>query len=83
MARRDGVLALEGKLAAISDPFLKRSLGFLVDGVEASVAKALLERADQGPAGLSRAVAAAFTAGVGLQISNVNVPLAGSIVVCS
>lgn len=43
IARRDGVLALEGKLAEIKDPFLKRALGFLVDGVEASVARGTLE----------------------------------------
>jgi chemotaxis protein MotA len=43
VARRDGVLALEGKLAEVKDPFLKRSLGFLVDGVEASVARTALE----------------------------------------
>jgi chemotaxis protein MotA len=43
IARRDGVLALEGKLAEVKDPFLKRSLGFLVDGVEASVARTALE----------------------------------------
>jgi chemotaxis protein MotA len=43
VARRDGVLALEGKLAEVKDPFLKRSLGFLVDGVEASVARNALE----------------------------------------
>ncbi len=43
IARRDGVLALEGKLAEIKDPFLKRALQFLVDGVEASVARNALE----------------------------------------
>jgi chemotaxis protein MotA len=43
IARRDGVLALEGKLAEVKDPFLKRALGFLVDGVEASVARSSLE----------------------------------------
>lgn len=43
IARRDGVLALEGKLAEVKDPFLKRALGFLVDGVEASVARDTLE----------------------------------------
>jgi chemotaxis protein MotA len=43
VARRDGVLALEGKLQEVKDPFLKRSLGFLVDGVEASVARTALE----------------------------------------
>ena len=43
VARRDGVLALESKLTEIKDPFLKRALGFLVDGVEASVARNTLE----------------------------------------
>jgi chemotaxis protein MotA len=43
VARRDGVLALESKLAEVKDPFLKRSLGFLVDGVEATVARDTLE----------------------------------------
>ncbi len=43
IARRDGVLALESKLAEVKDPFLKRSLGFLVDGVEATVARDTLE----------------------------------------
>lgn len=43
VARRDGVLALEGKLANVSDPFLKRALSFLVDGVDAQVARTLLE----------------------------------------
>ncbi len=43
IARRDGVLALESKMAEIKDPFLKRALGFLVDGVEASVARSTLE----------------------------------------
>lgn len=44
IARRDGVLALESKLNEIKDPFLKRALGFLVDGVEASVARGALEQ---------------------------------------
>lgn len=44
IARRDGVLALESKLTEIKDPFLKRALGFLVDGVEASVARGALEQ---------------------------------------
>jgi chemotaxis protein MotA len=43
IARRDGVLALESKLAEVKDPFMKRALGFLVDGVEASVARDTLE----------------------------------------
>jgi chemotaxis protein MotA len=43
VARRDGVLALEQKLAEIQDPFLKRAVGFLVDGVDALVARDVLE----------------------------------------
>ena len=43
VARRDGVLALEAKLAAIEDVFLKRAIGFLVDGVDARVARDALE----------------------------------------
>jgi chemotaxis protein MotA len=43
LARRDGVLALEQKLATITDPFLKRAVGFIVDGVDASVARDALE----------------------------------------
>jgi chemotaxis protein MotA len=43
VARRDGVLALEGRLATVKEPFMKRALGFLVDGVDASVARATLE----------------------------------------
>ena len=45
VARRDGVLALEGKLSSVQDPFLKRALGFLVDGVDAGVARTALEAA--------------------------------------
>jgi chemotaxis protein MotA len=43
VARRDGVLALEQRLQAIQDPFLKRSVGYLVDGVDAAVARDALE----------------------------------------
>ncbi|MBX7098357.1 MAG: flagellar motor protein [Myxococcaceae bacterium] len=43
VARRDGVLALESKLAGITDPFLKRAVGFVVDGVDAAVARSALE----------------------------------------
>ena len=43
VARRDGVLALEQKLANIQDPFLKRAVGFIVDGVDAAVARDALE----------------------------------------
>ncbi|MFT3915792.1 MAG: flagellar motor protein [Anaeromyxobacteraceae bacterium] len=45
VARRDGVLALEGKLAEVSDPFLRRALQFVVDGVDASVTRDTLEAA--------------------------------------
>jgi chemotaxis protein MotA len=43
VARRDGVLALEQKLGTINDPFLKRAVGFIVDGVDASVTRDALE----------------------------------------
>jgi chemotaxis protein MotA len=43
VARRDGVLALEQKLVSITDPFLKRAVGFIVDGVDATVARDALE----------------------------------------
>ena len=43
VARRDGVLALEQRLASIKDPFLKRAVGFLVDGVDSAVARDALE----------------------------------------
>jgi chemotaxis protein MotA len=37
------VLALEQRLQSIEDPFLKRSVGYLVDGVDAAVARDALE----------------------------------------
>jgi chemotaxis protein MotA len=43
IARREGVLALEQRMAEIKDPFLKRAVGFLVDGVDAAVARDALE----------------------------------------
>lgn len=43
VARRDGVLALEQKLGDIKDPFLKRAVGFIVDGVDATVTRDALE----------------------------------------
>jgi chemotaxis protein MotA len=45
VARRDGVLALEGRLTEIQDPFLRRALQFVVDGVDASVTRDTLEAA--------------------------------------
>jgi chemotaxis protein MotA len=43
VARRDGVLALEQRLPELKDPFLKRAVGFIVDGVDATVARDALE----------------------------------------
>jgi chemotaxis protein MotA len=43
IARRDGVLALEGKLPEVQDPFLKKALSYVVDGVDASVTRESLE----------------------------------------
>src|ERR1017187_88236 len=43
VARRDGVLALEQRLPELKDPFLKRAVGFIVDGVDATAARDALE----------------------------------------
>lgn len=43
VARRDGVLALEQRLPELKDPFLSRAIGFIVDGVDATVARDALE----------------------------------------
>jgi chemotaxis protein MotA len=43
VARRDGVLALESKLGEVQDPFLRRALGYVVDGVDANVTRDSLE----------------------------------------
>ena len=43
VARRDGVLALEQRLPELKDPFLKLAVGFIVDGVDATVARDALE----------------------------------------
>jgi len=45
VARRDGVLALEGKLGEVKDPFMRRALQFVVDGVDANVTRDTLEGA--------------------------------------
>jgi chemotaxis protein MotA len=45
IARKDGVLALEGKLADVKDPFLRRALSYVVDGVDATVTRDSLEAA--------------------------------------
>ncbi len=51
IARRDGVLALEAKLGEVQDPFLKRALGYVVDGVDATVTRDSLETAMEAEAG--------------------------------
>ncbi|HEY1098368.1 MAG TPA: flagellar motor protein [Myxococcota bacterium] len=43
LARKDGVLALEAKMGSITDPFLKRAIGMVVDGVDRNVARDVLE----------------------------------------
>jgi chemotaxis protein MotA len=43
VARRDGVLALEQRLPGIQDDFLRRAVGFIVDGVDATVTRDALE----------------------------------------
>jgi chemotaxis protein MotA len=43
IARKDGVLALEAKMGGINDPFLKRAVGMVVDGVDRNVARDVLE----------------------------------------
>jgi chemotaxis protein MotA len=45
VARRDGVLALEGRLGEVTDPFMRRALQFVVDGVDANVTRDTLEGA--------------------------------------
>lgn len=42
-ARRDGILALEGQIANVTDPFLKRGLQLLVDGLSAEKIREVLE----------------------------------------
>lgn len=43
IARRDGMLALETKLASITDPFLTKALGLLIDGVASKELRERLE----------------------------------------
>lgn len=42
-ARRDGILALESQVATVSDPFLKKGLQLLVDGLSAEKIREVLE----------------------------------------
>ncbi len=43
LARKEGVLALEPKLAELEDPFFKRALQMIVDGVDRAVTRDILE----------------------------------------
>lgn len=43
VARRDGVLALEQRLPSLQDEFLRRAVGFIVDGVDSTVTRDALE----------------------------------------
>jgi chemotaxis protein MotA len=45
IARKDGVLALEARLAEVDDPFMKKALSYVVDGVDAQVTRDSLETA--------------------------------------
>ena len=45
VARRDGVLALESMLPGVKDPFMRRALSYVVDGVDSEVARDSLETA--------------------------------------
>ncbi|HEY4223436.1 MAG TPA: flagellar motor protein [Myxococcota bacterium] len=43
LARREGVLALEAKLANVTEPLLKRGIGMVVDGIDRAVTREILE----------------------------------------
>ncbi|MBI5237464.1 MAG: flagellar motor protein [Deltaproteobacteria bacterium] len=43
IARKDGLLALEAKIKAINDPFLKKGLQLIVDGTEPKLTREILE----------------------------------------
>lgn len=43
IARKDGLLALEGKLKTITHPFLKKGLQLVVDGTEPALTREILE----------------------------------------
>jgi chemotaxis protein MotA len=43
LSRKQGLLALEGKMKTISDPFLRKGLQLVVDGTEAAVIRDILE----------------------------------------
>lgn len=43
VARKDGLLALEEASRSVSDPFMRKSLNLVVDGVDAKVIRSILE----------------------------------------
>lgn len=43
IARRDGMLALEGRLEELSDPFLRQGLRLVVDGLDAAQVREVME----------------------------------------
>lgn len=43
VARRDGVLALEGEVATIDDPFMRRGIQLVIDGTDPEVAEGIME----------------------------------------
>ncbi|TAN71901.1 MAG: flagellar motor protein, partial [Gallionella sp.] len=43
LARKEGILALEGRMATVTDPFLKKGLQLLVDGSSAEKIREVLE----------------------------------------
>ncbi len=47
IARKEGVLALEGELMSIQDPFIRRGLQLVVDGTDPEVAQGIIETETQ------------------------------------
>ncbi|MFL5273596.1 MAG: flagellar motor protein [Anaeromyxobacteraceae bacterium] len=45
LARKEGVLALEAHLGDVQDPFMRKALGYIVDGVDAEVTRDSLDTA--------------------------------------
>ncbi len=43
IARREGVLALEGQLSSIKDPFLRKGIQLVVDGTDPEIVREILE----------------------------------------
>lgn len=44
-ARKDGLLAMESEAAKVDDPFIKKGLGYIADGVDPEFLKTVLEHA--------------------------------------